>query len=135
MRFRRVLIWSLCLAGGGLGLYAPWSAAQSGFSTGPSTAAGSGFSAGPPVAAGEDSQLGAEQDALRSGAFHGFNADHGVVWIDDYAYWLHPSAKVDGNATKLGWVGAIPSGEIVKFITVPDPNDPRRELILRIIRP
>ena len=121
MRFRRVLALSLFFVVGAIGLCSPLAAAEP------------GFSAGPPVA--EDGLLirGADE-ASRSGAFHGFDAALGVVWIDDHRYRLHPGAKVVGNSTKLGLASAIKHGEIVEFSIIPDSKDPRRKLILEIRR-
>ncbi len=76
----------------------------------------------------------ASDDGYRSGAFSGFDQGHGVVWINDYLYWLHPEFKVIGNATKLGLLSAIKRGETVEFAAISDPEDPRKTLILEIRR-
>ena len=79
-------------------------------------------------------QVQSTDDDYRSGPFHGFDQAHGAVWINDRLYWMHPEFKVIGNSTKLGLLSAIKPGESVEFITLPDPADGRRTLILEIRR-
>ncbi len=121
MKFRQVLALSLIFARGAIGLS-------------PALAGGQLAGRGIPIAAQDGVQTQAAGDVSRSGAFHGFDAEHGVVWINDYLYWLHPSFKVIGNSTKLGLLSAIRRGETVEFAAVPDPKDPRRTLVVEIRR-
>ncbi len=133
MRFGQLLALSLLFAGGVIGLSSPLLAAQFGVSAGPPVVAQGGLQAGPPVTRG-GVQTGEAEVASRSGAFHGFHGAYRVVWIDDRLYRLHPQARVVGNSTKLGLLSAIPKGETVEFVTIPDPEDSGRKLIVEIRR-
>ncbi len=97
------------------------------------SAAGQLVGQGEPVVSPEVQDQTTDDD-YRTGPFHGFDQRHGAVWINDRLYWMHPEFKVIGNATKMGVVSAIRPGEFVDFVTLPDPADGRRTLILEIRR-
>ncbi len=121
MRLRQLLGLSLLFAGGVIWVPPAFSGAQLG-------------GEGDPVAGQGEMQTRYANGTSRSGAFHSFNPELGLVWINDYAYRLHPGFKVIGNSTKMGSVSAIKRGEIVEFVTVPDSKDPRRKLLVEIRR-
>ena len=116
-----IVLALLLLLGGAIGSFATLAAAQLG---------GQGSS----IPAPDGAQVGLTTGVSRSGSFHGFDAAHGAVWVDDYLYWLDPGFTVVGNSTKLGTLSAIKWGETIDFTAVPDPKDPRRTLILEIRR-
>ncbi len=118
MKFIHMLALSFLVAGAG------WSSA---FAAGQPDAPGD-----PVVSPGVQDQT--TDDDYRTGPFHGFDQAHGAVWINDRLYWMHPEFQVIGTPTKLGLLSAIKPGESVEFITLPDPADGRRTLILEIRR-
>jgi len=121
MNFRQVLALSLLFAGA-----ATWLSSA--------LAGGKLAGQGVPIATQDGVQTPTTNDVSRSGAFHGFDRQHGVVWINDHLYWLQPGFKVIGNPTKLGLLSAIRQGETVEFVAVPDPKDARRTLLVEIRR-
>ncbi len=136
MNFRQVLALSLLFAGGATWLSSAWAGVQLGGQGGPiATQGGVQLGGqGDPIATPDGAQFQTTADMSRTGAFHGFDRQHGAVWINDHLYWLHPEFKVIGNSTKLGLLSAIRQGETVEFVAVPDSKDPHRKLLVEIRR-
>ncbi|HEC15551.1 MAG TPA: hypothetical protein ENI99_03120 [Sedimenticola sp.] len=77
---------------------------------------------------------GAGAATVSEGVFDGYDPKAQRVWINDFAYLLDPGLKVVGSPTKAGAISAIKEGEIVQFMTRPNPARPAMPFVTEIRR-